>query len=351
MNKKIGSVVAATAVCAMLATSALAAAPISVTIDGEYLSAAQAPVIQENRTLVPMRAIFEALGAEVQWDADSRSITATKGDTTIEMAIGQTEMTVDGKSVALEVAPTILNNNTMVPVRAVAESFEAQVDWDAEARQVVISTFPTKSLSESVTAEDGTVLLMLKATYPVLDNPDNDAGIAAINAAFEKAAQDYLSSAKTEYTKEAQDFYAQRLAEGSADDFQPYSFERAFSIKLDGTDLLSGVMTDYSFTGGAHPMTVKTGFTYDKSSGKALTLDQAQEGADKLREQAVAAFEAKIDAEPELFFADAKTTVQNEIQNAQFYLADDGVHFLFQLYDIAPYAAGFQEVTVAYPQV
>lgn len=83
----------------------------------------------------PCRAIFEALGAEVEWDDATRSITATRDDKTIEMTIGQTEMTVDGEAVTLEVAPTILNNTTLVPVRAVAESFDAQVGWNEANRR------------------------------------------------------------------------------------------------------------------------------------------------------------------------------------------------------------------------
>ena len=150
MKKKTASVVAVAALSALMATSALAAQPITVTIDGETLQTEQAPVIQDNRTLVPMRAIFEALGAEVEWDDATRSITATRDNKTIEMTIGQTEMTVDGEAVTLEVAPTILNNTTLVPVRAVAESFDAQVGWNEANRRVIITAIPTKTLSEPV---------------------------------------------------------------------------------------------------------------------------------------------------------------------------------------------------------
>ena len=348
MKKKTASVVAVAALSALMATSALAAQPITVTIDGETLQTEQAPVIQDNRTLVPMRAIFEALGAEVEWDDATRSITATRDDKTIEMTIGQTEMTVDGEAVTLEVAPTILNNTTLVPVRAVAESFDAQVGWNEANRRVIINTIPTKTLSETVKAEDGTELITISATYPILENPDHSAAIDTINASLKKSAEDYVAAAKKDHQDEVEKFYEEFKDEAT---FLPYAFEQTVALEFVAGDFISGVTTDYAYTGGAHPNTVKTGFTYSTSNGKLLTLDEALEGADKLRERAVAAFQEKIAADPGLYFADAATTVEQEIDQAQFYLAPDGVHFLFQPYDIAPYAAGFQEVTISYPEV
>lgn len=348
MKRKTASVVAVAALSALMATSALAAQPITVTIDGETLKTEQAPVIQDNRTMVPMRAIFEALGAEVEWDEATRSITATRDDKTIEMAIGQNEMTVDGKAVTLEVAPTILNNTTMVPVRAVAEGLDAQVEWDTEAREVVISTIPTKTLSETVEAEDGTELMTISATYPVLENPDNSDAIDTINASLKKSAEDYVAAVKKDHQDEVEKFYEEFKDEAT---FLPYTFEQTVELEFVVGDYVSGVTTEVSYTGGAHPNTVKTGFTYSTSDGKLLTLDKALEGADKLRERAVEQFNDMIDANPENFFEDAKQTVKDGIDEAQFYLAPDGVHFIFQLYEIAPYTAGFQEVTVSYPEV
>ena len=348
MMRKTASVVAVAALSALMATSALAAQPITVTIDGETLKTEQAPVIQENRTLVPMRAIFEALGAEVEWDDATRSITATRDNKTIELTIGQAEMTVDGETVVLEVTPTILNNTTMVPARAVAEGLDAQVNWDAEAREVVISTIPTKTISEMVKAEDGTELMTISATYPILENPNQSAAIDTINASLQKSAEDYVAAVKKDHQDEVEKFYEEFKDEAT---FLPYTFEQTVALEFVVGDYVSGVTTNYSYTGGAHPNTVKTGFTYSTSNGKLLTLDEALEGADKLRERAVAAFQEKIVADPSLYFADAATTVEQEIDQAQFYLAPDGVHFLFQPYDIAPYAAGFQEVTISYPEV
>lgn len=108
---------------------------ISVCVNNNELEFDQPPIIENNRTLVPFRAIFEELGADVEWNETLRSVKATKGDTTIILTVGKETMLKNGESVVLEAAPTIVNNRTLVPVRAIAESFGNEVSWnEAEMR-------------------------------------------------------------------------------------------------------------------------------------------------------------------------------------------------------------------------
>lgn len=98
----------------------------------------QAPVIIDGRTLVPLRAIFEAMGAEVNWDAATNTVTAVRDNTTISLAIGSDQLYVNGQAKTIDVPAQIINERTMVPVRAVAESFGCDVDWNESARRVYI---------------------------------------------------------------------------------------------------------------------------------------------------------------------------------------------------------------------
>lgn len=68
------------------------------------------------RTLVPMRTIFEKLGAAVGWSADTETVTATKGSTTITMQIGNINMTKNGSPIILDVAPIVVNSKVFVPI-------------------------------------------------------------------------------------------------------------------------------------------------------------------------------------------------------------------------------------------
>lgn len=111
---------------------------IKVLINGTELKFDQPPIIENGRTLVPMRAIFEALGAQVSWDSDNNKVTAKNNDTVIAMVIGKNNMTLNSKTVSLDVAPKLVNGRTLVPIRAVSEAFDAQVGWSNSTRTVTI---------------------------------------------------------------------------------------------------------------------------------------------------------------------------------------------------------------------
>ncbi|MBQ3055685.1 MAG: hypothetical protein IJC88_06235 [Oscillospiraceae bacterium] len=119
---------------------------ISVLLDDKKITFDQQPVIIDGRTLVPLRAIFEELGATVLWNGTTKTVTSTKGTTTISMTIGKKEMYKNGKLITLDVAPQLVGGRTLVPVRAVAEGFDCKVDWDGNTRTVIINTLNTEKV-------------------------------------------------------------------------------------------------------------------------------------------------------------------------------------------------------------
>ncbi len=111
---------------------------IKVILNNNELSFNQPPYIENNTTMVPMRAIFEALGASVNWDSNSQTITSTKGNTTILLTINSGTAVVNGKSISLASPAKLVNGNTMVPLRFVSESLGADVNWDGENKTISI---------------------------------------------------------------------------------------------------------------------------------------------------------------------------------------------------------------------
>lgn len=111
---------------------------IRVLLDGEGIIFDQAPIIESGRTLVPMRAIFEAFGASVEYEAKGKVVTGVLGDKTVILTIGSNKARVNGQVVILDVAAKIVNSRTLVPLRFVGESLDADVDWISETRTVVI---------------------------------------------------------------------------------------------------------------------------------------------------------------------------------------------------------------------
>lgn len=113
---------------------------IKILVDGEQVKADVPPIIVGDRTLVPFRAIFEALGAEVTWAPETRTATGVRGDVTVDIQIDNPIMKVNGADVELDVSAQIVDDRTLVPVRAISESFNADVEWDPDTRTVTVTT-------------------------------------------------------------------------------------------------------------------------------------------------------------------------------------------------------------------
>ena len=130
---------------AMLLSSGVLAAvsfPLSVYVDGQRVQFPDAtPFIDgNNRTMVPVRFVSEALNAEVGWDGALRQVTVTKESKKIVLTINKPEMQINGVTKVLDCAPLIVDDRTFVPIRFVSEALDAVVEWDGAVRTVYIST-------------------------------------------------------------------------------------------------------------------------------------------------------------------------------------------------------------------
>lgn len=121
---------------------------VKVYLDGNMLGFDQSPIIEDGRTLAPLRAIFEALGADVDWDNQTRTVTAQKEQLKIDLQIGSKEAYVNNQPVELDVPGRIINDRTLVPLRFISEALGAKVDWDGSARTVWITRTPSPSVAD-----------------------------------------------------------------------------------------------------------------------------------------------------------------------------------------------------------
>ncbi|MCL2588560.1 MAG: stalk domain-containing protein [Oscillospiraceae bacterium] len=119
-----------------------AARRIHVTIDGVPIEFDVQPQLINSRTMVPIRAVVEALGAEVEWDRDTQTVTvyAAGGEHVLRLTIGSYTLYVNDVSTEMDVAPILLGNRTLLPIRFVVEALGYNVDWDNATRTVVITT-------------------------------------------------------------------------------------------------------------------------------------------------------------------------------------------------------------------
>lgn len=139
MRKKVISIVLSLVFILSLSNAVFADNGITVKLDDKQLTFDVPPQIIDGRTMVPMRKIFEELGASVDWNAETRTITSKKGTTTISLTIGVETIAVNNSVKSLDVAPSIIDGRTLVPVRAISEAFNLDVEWESETATVVIT--------------------------------------------------------------------------------------------------------------------------------------------------------------------------------------------------------------------
>ena len=135
--KRIASV--GLALFMLTGTTSFADTNVNIQIDGKRMQNGAGAIIMENRTMVPFRAVFEELGADmIQWDKETKTITGVKGDTTIILSIGNNVCFVNGEPQTVEVPPVILNSSTLVPLSFISEKLGYHVGWHANSKTVKI---------------------------------------------------------------------------------------------------------------------------------------------------------------------------------------------------------------------
>lgn len=152
--KKILALILAFTMLAALNISAIAEEIPDVTliVDGKVADCDVPPVIEEGRTLVPVRALFESLDAKVGWNARTKKITIVYNETEILLFADSVVAIVDNLYKELDVAAKIIDSRTMIPVRFVSETLKFGVEWDEKTRTVTVTTKPKEEEKELKTS-------------------------------------------------------------------------------------------------------------------------------------------------------------------------------------------------------
>ncbi|RYG26601.1 hypothetical protein EON82_02620 [bacterium] len=114
---------------------------VKVTVDGERIDFKGAPPqAQGSRIMVPLRGIFEHMGASLNWNQQTRTVTARRGESTVVVTVGKSDATINGKAATVETPPIVAQGRVMVPLRFLAQALGAQVEWLGADRTVAITT-------------------------------------------------------------------------------------------------------------------------------------------------------------------------------------------------------------------
>ena len=155
------------------------------------------PIVENGRTLVPIRAIIEAMGGDVKWDGETNTAVLTLGNDTITLVIGSETAFFNEEKNTLDVAPKIINDRTMLPIRFIAEKFNFNVDWDEATETITI----TKDIEAKTDVKDGGKTLVVyysaSGSTEKVANYIKDAANADI---FELEPVDEYTSADLDWT-------------------------------------------------------------------------------------------------------------------------------------------------------
>ncbi|WP_096199821.1 copper amine oxidase N-terminal domain-containing protein [Bacillus sp. FJAT-45350] len=130
---------------------------VNIIVNNTAVEFSSVPIIQNGTTLVPMRAIFEAMGATVEWDQQQQRVTSQRDGNIIELHIKSNTAYVNGESHTLVTSPQLFNGRTLVPIRFIGESFGDTVHWDNATKTVSVTT---KNTSNILSKLDNPVLMI-----------------------------------------------------------------------------------------------------------------------------------------------------------------------------------------------
>ena len=350
--KKLTALLSALLLLASLANVPAAAAGVSVVLNGTALSAEA--LIENGSVFLPVRAAAEALGYEADYAVKDGTQTVTiqtdDGAVVLDLTNQQIGEGVHRYYANIPNSPTaaiqLMNGKTTYLESSLfGQLFGVSADYDAESKQVTVQSVPQNDILVSthrIESQEG--LLKLTLQYPYLSEMKDEKVQNAINLVFEKAA----AAARVEGEKNAADL-KQSIADGYGGSGQSETYFD-YQVQYNRNGLLSVVLLDYQYAGGAHGSTIQSSHTFDLSTGKELSLsDLMQSGsgyAAYFDKQIRSEIDSRVAAGDLYEFDTGKFTDIGT--NPEYYLSADGVVFYFQEYEYFPYAAGIQEFTIPY---
>lgn len=299
----------------LLAAPAYAQQEITVVVNGNSVNMENYPVIENNRTLVPFRSVLEAMGAQIDWNANTKTVTCTLGDNVVEVEIGGDNMLANGESIALDVPAKVIDNRTYVPLRAISEGLGAEVVWDAETKTVSVAsaaaeTAPSKEdtvtddasgnnaageetadgnaaqqgiaytmtdYSNPITSGD-TSIMPVSANYPVFSG--NGRAASRLNSYISSDAHSRVDSYKMANTNRVYSLYQSTARNGNPEGFGDYLYELNYDVKNNTDGIISIYVTETIAADNQNKTNIFC-INIDSNTGNILTADDICEGAEE----------------------------------------------------------------------
>lgn len=328
-------------------------AVVHVQVEGKAV-ATQGMLSKSGKTLVPLKDAAKALGATVTYDAKTHNVIVTKGKQSAAYTIYNDINTdnvfaaFNGGALGESYDGQIAKGVSYVEAKALSEPFGYRTVWNKATSTVNFTTVgvnavtvtPTK-LADPIQNKYTTV----NVVYPVVSGLDNEAAQTAINKALKDHFDKYLAGMKKQ-VEEAGTPYSKDLS---------YEIDGGYKVSYNQNGVISFLLTDYQFLGGAHGDNILTGMTFSLKDGKALKLDDLLKSNASYRQDIKKMLQADIKKQSDEMgysleqFNDLSKNSSSYLNN--YYLTDSGFTVFFQKYDIAPGAAGNPEFNFTFSQL
>lgn len=410
MKKHLSILMVAAILLSGMAVPVSAADEISLVAFGNKVECDQPPIVVDGRTLVPLRAVAEAVGAQVEWNAETKTVDIETDTLKLQLTIGEAQLALNNKSdnsyttLPVDVPAQIINDRTMLPVRAVAEGLSLNVDWDSNTKTVNISAsdiivpeesteLTTSDATETTTVSetstetttstvirsnsqndysrnakqkvviedkvtaDGVDLLRVQVLYDEVEGNSTYNQLMADNA--DNIIADYISK----YRKEVENKY-NNLAADEKKSFDTYHIEITYDVTYADDKVVSALCTPAEYISGRNNITNITALVTDATGTTPLSIEELTDGkvsSDKAFALAIERFNKKFQDSLNMLQTTSKFqniyfdfAVNGELtaDKLNFYLDSNGNYMFYADRGVvAPYAEGIIIVCITKDEI
>ncbi len=326
----------------------------TITLDNKEINLEQPFTIEDGIPFIPFRNFMEEIRASILWDESTKTIICTKDDKTISVTIGASEIDVNGKKIHIEFPAKITDGKALVPLQVINEALGAVINYDANTKTIIINTV-NPIATETCNITDGDTVLITAKIYTnseLLKEKLSEKAYSLFEEKRNSQAEKFLNKKADDMDmsldnlkKEAKDIFIE-----NTENFHPYEFTLTYDAD-EFDNYLSIISTETSYTGGAHPSTLKSAKTYNIETG-AVTLDEVAKelcgkDSEAILKDVKELFKKEIKENPDNFYDDSEKLVE-DLSPDNFYVSKDGLVFFFNQYEIAPYSSGIIEVKIPF---
>ncbi|MBY7737726.1 PdaC/SigV domain-containing protein [Paenibacillus polymyxa] len=311
---------------------------IAIQWNGKTLAAKGVQV--NGNTMIPVAALRDSLGIPVSYDTKEGTYTVGSGYNKLYIVVSSSDAYANVNGInTRSMDAKMIAGKLYIPMSLLKDYLGIDAQWNAAQKTVTLSksqlnpiTIASQTLPASSNAK-----VSYKIKYPQISGSQlNPEAQQAINNMLKKHAETVLAAGK------------KMVAEGEVTAERPYDFENDFAIAYNKDGILSVIMQDYSYTGGAHGMTARKGYTFSLADGKLLQLSDVLKANPNYKKFLNADLKKKIDA---LQAGEGFEKFKELAADQNFYVTNSGVTIVFDLYDYAPYAYGIPEFTYSFAQL